>query len=216
MAVVNRYRLWCVTESAHVFAWGEAAPTQCPNNSAHSIDADSVAIVESVGDAQAYTADGAAITIKKDQAEISGNVVLMKRLDAELAPESNTHKDWVIPVGKTWRVRLFAASAIAHEVEARLEYFRRVPAGTTTAPASTTTAPPDAGFERVNPFDGDTDEPIAALKLNGNSDSMSFYENLPFAGDGESFLRVRLANKDALNPVEASAYFNGYETGTPA
>lgn len=216
MAVVRKYRLWCETEATYVYAWAEAEPTQCPNNSAHSIGAGSAAVVESVGDAQTYTPDGAAITVKRDQAEITGNAVLMKRLDVELAPESCAHKDWVIPAGKTWRVRLFAASAIAHEVEARLEYFRKVVAGTTTAPASTTTAPPDAGFERVNPFDGDAAEPIAVLKLNGNSDSMSFYENLPFAGDGESFLRVRLANKDALNPVEASAYFNGYETDTPA
>ena len=216
VAVVNRYRLWCETESAYVYAWGEAEPAQCPNNAAHSIDAGSVAIVQSVGDAQAYTIDGAAITTKKDQAEISGNSVLLKRLDAEMSPEASTHKDWAIPIGRTWHVRLFAASAIAHEAEAKLEYFRKAEAAsTTTAPATTTTAPPDAGFERVNPFDGDTDEPVAVLKLDGNSDSTTFYESLPFAGDGESFLRITLVNKDALDSVEASAYFNGYETDTP-
>jgi hypothetical protein len=229
--VVNRYRMWCETEAVHVYAWSEEKPVQCPNNAAHSIDADSIAIIEKVGDGQAYTIDGAAITAKSDQASISGNSVLLRRLDAEMAPEASVHKDWVIPSEKTWRVRLFSASAIAYEAEAKLEYFRRktapattttAPATTTTAPATTTTAPatttapPDAGFERVNPFDGDMDEPVAVLKLDGNSDSTTFYESLPFLGDGESFLRITLVNKDALDSVEASAYFNGFETDTPA
>jgi hypothetical protein len=208
--MVNRYRVWCNTEGRWVYAWSESEPTSCPNDpDYHVIDAAKTALVQVVVDMQAYTSDGAAVTTTRDQAELPGNAVLLKRLDAELAPETCANKDWTIPDGRTWRVRLFAASATSYEVEASLEYFRKV-AGTTP----TTTGPPDSGFARVNPFDADADEPFAVLKLSGNSDSTVYYEGLSFSGDGESFLRIRLANKDALDSVEASAYFNGYETGT--
>lgn len=116
----------------------------------------------------------------------------------------------MIPVGKTWNLRLFSASCIAYELEARLEYWR-APQGTSLPPVTTG---PDGPFERVNPFDDDADEPIAVLKLDGNSDSTPFYESLLFTGDGESFLRLTIVNKDSLDSVEASAYFNGYETNS--
>jgi len=215
MATVYKYRVWCDTESGWQYVWAESEPTDCPNDPGHTIDSDKTTVVEASGDAQAYTEDGAAIMTKKDRAELSGNAVLLKRLDTELAPESSTSDDWVIPDGKTWNVRTFAASCMSYEVEAKLEFFRVTSTTTTTAPATTTTAPPDAGFERVNPFDNDVDEPISVLKLDGNSDATPFYESLPFVGDGESFLRITIANKDALDSVEASAYFNGYETDTP-
>lgn len=39
------WRVWCVTESANVFAWSQSAPTECPNNAAHTITADKTAAV---------------------------------------------------------------------------------------------------------------------------------------------------------------------------
>ena len=210
MPVVNRYRIWCQTEAAYVYVWAESEPTLCPTDSGHTIDADSIAIVERTGDAQEYTADGAAVVTKKDRAELTGNEIIMKRSDGEMAPEASTSKEWAVPLGKTWNIRLFAASCIAYEVEASLEYWR-APQGT-SLPLVTTG--PDGPFERVNPFDNDADEPIAVLKLDGNSDSTVFYESLRFVGDGESFLRIVLTNRDALDSVEASGYFNGYEMDT--
>lgn len=43
---VNKYRLYCITESNYVFAWGESNPTTCPNNPLDAIDAQSVTIVD--------------------------------------------------------------------------------------------------------------------------------------------------------------------------
>lgn len=215
MATVYKYRVWCNTESAWQYVWSESEtePTNCPNDTGHTIDSDKTTIAEVSGDAQAYTEDGAAVTTKKDRGELTGNSIILKRLDAELAPEASASKDCVIPDGKTWNVRLFAASCIAFEVEAKLEFFRVIASTTTTtAPATTTTPPPDAGFERVNPFDDDADEAVSVLKLDGNSDATPFYESLRFTGDGESFLRITIENKDSLDSVEASAYFNGYES----
>jgi len=42
-----KYRLWCETEEAYVYEWSETIPTKCPNNTAHTIDEDQTAIVES-------------------------------------------------------------------------------------------------------------------------------------------------------------------------
>ena len=52
MTEVKKFRIKCLTEDAYVYTWveGETVPTQCPNNTAHSIDPDSVVIVETVQD----------------------------------------------------------------------------------------------------------------------------------------------------------------------
>jgi hypothetical protein len=41
-----KFRLRCITEDSWVSAWSEDEPTECPNNSQHSIDTTSVTIVE--------------------------------------------------------------------------------------------------------------------------------------------------------------------------
>lgn len=46
----SRYRVWCVTENAYVFAWANAEPTLCPNNPGHTITTSKTAITESTGD----------------------------------------------------------------------------------------------------------------------------------------------------------------------
>lgn len=45
---VYKYRVWCDTDSKYVEVWGEAAPTVCPENDAHSIDPVKTAIIDSV------------------------------------------------------------------------------------------------------------------------------------------------------------------------
>lgn len=42
-----RYRVWCETESAYVYQWATAEPTDCPNNGAHTITTSKTAAVES-------------------------------------------------------------------------------------------------------------------------------------------------------------------------
>jgi hypothetical protein len=47
MAEQYVYRVWCVTEAAYVETdWGTSAPTECPNNPAHEIDTNSIAIIK--------------------------------------------------------------------------------------------------------------------------------------------------------------------------
>lgn len=45
---INKYRVYCNTESQYVYDWNDKSPITCPNNSAHSIDATSSTIVDTV------------------------------------------------------------------------------------------------------------------------------------------------------------------------
>ncbi|GAF77514.1 unnamed protein product [marine sediment metagenome] len=51
MTTLNKYRIWCSTESIYVESWAEAEPSVCPNNSEHTIDADKTVIVQTVEEA---------------------------------------------------------------------------------------------------------------------------------------------------------------------
>jgi hypothetical protein len=58
MALLNKYRVWCNTQSKYEFTWDEAAPTSCPTNGAHSIDSSKTSIVQKSGDEAPHTTDG--------------------------------------------------------------------------------------------------------------------------------------------------------------
>ena len=47
---LNRFRIWCDSEQKYVFVWsaGDDVPTQCPNDSTHTIDTFSAVIVDSL------------------------------------------------------------------------------------------------------------------------------------------------------------------------
>jgi hypothetical protein len=44
--IVSKYRLRCTTEGVDKFVWGESAPTQCPDDSGHTIDSDSIVVIQ--------------------------------------------------------------------------------------------------------------------------------------------------------------------------
>jgi len=50
MAAVNRYRVYCTTDSKHEYQWAETEPTTCPVNTGHSIDSAKTAIVQIMAD----------------------------------------------------------------------------------------------------------------------------------------------------------------------
>lgn len=43
---IYKYRVYCVTEAQNVYEWNTAAPTTCPNNTAHTINPNSISIVD--------------------------------------------------------------------------------------------------------------------------------------------------------------------------
>jgi len=48
MAGVNKYKIWCVTEDAWVSVWAEEEPINCPNNTSHAIDQNSISVEETL------------------------------------------------------------------------------------------------------------------------------------------------------------------------
>lgn len=50
MTTVNRYRIFCNTENAYVYTWDTSPPTSCPNNNTHTVDLDSVTLIESISE----------------------------------------------------------------------------------------------------------------------------------------------------------------------
>lgn len=48
MTTLNKYELYCQTESARVYVWDTETPTVCPNNNGHTIDTNSIMITDTV------------------------------------------------------------------------------------------------------------------------------------------------------------------------
>jgi hypothetical protein len=49
---VYNYKIYCNTESTYVSGWGTALPTQCYNNSSHSVNTNSVQLIQTVSTAK--------------------------------------------------------------------------------------------------------------------------------------------------------------------
>lgn len=45
---INNYRFYCRTESAFVYDWNTITPTKCPNDTTHTIDPNSISIIDSI------------------------------------------------------------------------------------------------------------------------------------------------------------------------
>lgn len=45
---VSRYQIYCETEATWKYVWGQEPPTVCPTNTAHTVNPNSVAIVENI------------------------------------------------------------------------------------------------------------------------------------------------------------------------
>ena len=44
--MIYKYRIYCETEQTYVYTWAETEPTTCPNNPAHTINTDTIVIVD--------------------------------------------------------------------------------------------------------------------------------------------------------------------------
>lgn len=61
---VNYFRYYCNTESNYVYKWDTVNPSQCPNNNTHTIDSNSITIIDTV-----KTNDVSIIDISKTQSQ---------------------------------------------------------------------------------------------------------------------------------------------------
>lgn len=44
--IIYKYRIYCITEGQNVYEWNTVEPTTCPNNTAHTINPNSISIVD--------------------------------------------------------------------------------------------------------------------------------------------------------------------------
>lgn len=65
-SIVYKYKIYCSTESAFVEGWGTAAPTSCYNNNTHTVNANSVQLLETISQDT--------VTVKEDKVDIGRNV----------------------------------------------------------------------------------------------------------------------------------------------
>jgi hypothetical protein len=47
-SALYKYRLWCQTESNYVYSWNSEPPISCANNTGHSIDSNSVTVIDQI------------------------------------------------------------------------------------------------------------------------------------------------------------------------
>jgi hypothetical protein len=65
MSTTSKYRLFCVTENANVSGWGDATPTVCYNNNTHTINENSIQVIQTVASNE--------VTIKEDSIIVNRN-----------------------------------------------------------------------------------------------------------------------------------------------
>lgn len=64
---VKKYNCYCLTEQKYVSVWSDTVPTACPNNNAHMIDENNIAILDSMNTQSVYIQGKA-----YDQSKIQG------------------------------------------------------------------------------------------------------------------------------------------------
>ena len=110
MATVNNYRFRCVTEDTNVFVWGETAPTLCPNNSAHTVDLNTLTVVGTVAPADVTVTNDPDVIIKQERGTL-GHYKILPLLLAGVPAGQTRYVDRVVPAytrGLDWLSALFA------------------------------------------------------------------------------------------------------------
>lgn len=65
MTTIYKYRVYCTTDSKYEYVWAETEPTACPVNTAHTIDTNTITIVD--------TRDENITTIQEESTPTGGN-----------------------------------------------------------------------------------------------------------------------------------------------
>lgn len=87
---VNKYKIYCNTESAYVNGWGQTAPTTCYNNNAHDVNAASVQLIQTVSQD--------AVTIKQDTIAIARNPFVRNIVISGVAPNSSESVTYIFNI----------------------------------------------------------------------------------------------------------------------
>lgn len=92
---IYKWRIYCETETAYVYNWASSEPTDCPNDSGHSIDSTKTAIVDSI------------------ETEEVTNGLVVEPLDA---PSTPTVTPQGTPGSTTWGYKVTAHSSVGETI----------------------------------------------------------------------------------------------------
>ena len=80
---ILQYRIYCNTESQNVYQWGQTPPTTCPNNTAHSVNLNSISITDEQGPSL--------FSIKEENTPTGGNYgIQSETINATAGPNVTT------------------------------------------------------------------------------------------------------------------------------
>jgi hypothetical protein len=91
---VHYYRYYCQTESNFVYKWDTSAPSTCPNNQHHTIDSNSITIIDTVSTSQVELVDAVKTQF---QESVSLNKQLLLSLQSSVG--KSTLRDNYVTIG---------------------------------------------------------------------------------------------------------------------
>ena len=89
MTTVNKYKIYCNDESAYVSGWSTEEPDKCYNNNTHSINVDSVQLLETVSQKT--------MSIQEDMIDINRNTWIKDISILNVAPGATKTVDYIFP-----------------------------------------------------------------------------------------------------------------------
>jgi len=82
MTSISRYRIYCSDESAYKYVWNDTAPTTCPDNNTHTVDTNSITIIDQISTEK--------IEIREEAIPTGGNFGCTS-IKLECAPNTTTY-----------------------------------------------------------------------------------------------------------------------------
>lgn len=77
MPTLNKYRVFCSTEQIYFYTWSENPPSACINNNTHTIDSESITIIDKVATNSSLATDGR-LKVKSGVENLFGETVVSR------------------------------------------------------------------------------------------------------------------------------------------
>ncbi|MGL5935642.1 MAG: hypothetical protein ACRCZI_08455 [Cetobacterium sp.] len=90
MSTVNKYKIYCETESAYIEGWGTESPTVCYNNNTHTVNPNSPQIVEIVS--------SSLVSIKEDKISNGRNTWVENIVIEDVSANSTKSSIFTFPI----------------------------------------------------------------------------------------------------------------------
>jgi len=86
---VNQYKIYCITEDVYVEGWGETEPTVCYNNNTHTVNSNSVQLIQTISTE--------IMKIKEDSIDIPRNVWIKDIVFTNIPSNTTQEQSYTFP-----------------------------------------------------------------------------------------------------------------------